>query len=86
MTGSDTSLADLRRWAISGAVVVLAHGGIAAAMVGWREPIDLSDAAAAIVVEFAPAPLAPAASQTQLPPGPEILSDRPTGAKQPHEI
>jgi periplasmic protein TonB len=63
--------ADLRRWVASGAIVLLAHGGIAAAMVGWREPIDLSEPAAAIVIHFTPVPVAPAALQSEVPPGPE---------------
>jgi periplasmic protein TonB len=61
----------LRRWAISGALVVLAHGGIAAAMVTWREPIDPIEPAAAIVIHLAPLPVAPAVERPELPPGPE---------------
>jgi protein TonB len=64
-------LADLRRWAICAAVVVLAHGGIAGAMVAWREPADGTGAAAGIVIEFAPTPVATALLQSELPPGPE---------------
>jgi protein TonB len=47
-------LADLRRWAISGAMVVFAYGGIAAAMVNWHDPIDPAEPAGAIVIELAP--------------------------------
>jgi protein TonB len=64
-------LADLRRWAICGAVVVLAHGAIAAAIVNWQDPIDEAEPAGAIVIDFAPVPAAPASHQTELPPGPE---------------
>jgi periplasmic protein TonB len=73
-------LADLRRWAICGAVVVLAHGGIATAMVTWREPIEGTGAAAGIVIEFAPVPVAPATVQSEVPPGPEadITDSSPT--------
>ena len=39
-------IADLRRWAICGAVIVLAHGGIAAGIVNWGEPIEGAGAAA----------------------------------------
>jgi protein TonB len=52
-------LADLRRWAISGMIVVFAYGGIAAAMVNWRDPVDQAEPAGAIVVEFAPMPVLP---------------------------
>jgi protein TonB len=69
-------LAEVRRWALAGAVVALVHGGIAAAMVAWREPVDLSEPAAAIVIHFAPVAVAPAAPETALPPGPEqVASD-----------
>jgi protein TonB len=69
-------LAELRRWALCAAVVVLVHGGIAAAMVAWREPVDLAEPAAALVIHFAPVAVAPAAPETELPPGPEqVASD-----------
>jgi periplasmic protein TonB len=47
-------IADLRRWVIAGAVVVVAHGAIAAALVQWREPVEAADPSGAIIVEFAP--------------------------------
>src|SRR6516162_3886646 len=69
-------LADLRRWVVCGAVIVFAHGAIAAGMVTWREAIEPAEPAAAIVIEFAPVPVAPAAPQTEIPPGPEqVMSD-----------
>ena len=69
-------LADLRRWVICAAIVVLAHGAIAAAMVTWRDTIELAEPTGAITVEFAPVPVAPAAQQTEIPPGPEqVMSD-----------
>lgn len=64
-------IADLRRWAISGGIVLFAYGGIAAAMVTWHEPAEGLGAAAGIVIEFAPVPVAPATLQSELPPGPE---------------
>jgi periplasmic protein TonB len=74
--------ADLRRWAACAAIVLLAHGGIAAAMVSWREPIDLSEPAAAIVVQFAPVTVAPAALATELPPGPQQLESDASPSKR----
>jgi periplasmic protein TonB len=69
-------LTDLRRWALCAALVVLAHGGMAAAMVTWRDAIEPSETAAAIVIEFAPVPVAPEALPTEIPPGPEqVMSD-----------
>jgi periplasmic protein TonB len=64
-------VADLRRWAICGAVIVLAHGGLAAGIVNWGEPIEGTGAAAGIVIEFAPLPVAPATLRADIRPGPE---------------
>ena len=63
---SAEDVADLRRWLISGAVIVLAHGAIAAGMVNWRDEIEPGEPAAAIVIEFAPLPVAPAAPQIDI--------------------
>ena len=68
-------IVDLRRWAICGAVIVLAHGGIAARMVNWGEPIEGIGAAAGIIIEFAPLPVAPPRPDTRL--GPEEAVDSP---------
>jgi protein TonB len=64
-------VADLRRWVISAVVVVLAHGAIAAGMVRWRDSIEPAEPAAAIVIDFAPVPVAPATQQTDIAPGPQ---------------
>src|SRR5271165_7103218 len=69
-------IADLRRWIISAAIVVLAHGAVAAALVTWHEEVEPAEPAAAIVVEFAPLPVAPANRQMDIAPGPEqVMSD-----------
>jgi periplasmic protein TonB len=62
-------LADLRRWAVCAAVVVLAYGGLAAAMVTWHEDDGGAEPAAAIVIEMA---LVPVTSRTpkDIAPGP----------------
>ncbi len=73
---SAEDVAGLRRWLISGAVIVLAHGAIAAGMVNWRDEIEPGEPAAAIIIEFAPLPVAPAAPQLDIAPGPEqVMSD-----------
>jgi periplasmic protein TonB len=44
---------DLLRWLACGAVVVFAHAGVAAALIGWSVPIEEGEVGAdAIVVEF----------------------------------
>jgi protein TonB len=79
-------LADLRRWAICAAVVVLAHGGIAGAMVTWHDPIEPDESAGAVVIEFAPVPVAPAMEQTEVPPGPEmVMSDASPKKESPED-
>jgi len=67
---------DLRRWLLSGALVVCAHGAFAAAMVNWTDVSEPALPAAAIVVNFAPQAVAPPEVPTELPPGPEqVMSD-----------
>jgi protein TonB len=76
MALSPEDIADLRRWAICGAVIVLAHGGIAAGVVNWDDADESAEPAAAIVIEFAPVPVAPAVQHMEIPPGPEqVMSD-----------
>jgi len=73
---SPEDLADLKRWAISCAIVVLAYGGMAAAMVTWHEPIEPNEPGGAIVIEMAPVLTGPTMQEQDLPPGPEMqMSD-----------
>jgi protein TonB len=68
--------ADLRRWVFSGTAMLLAHAGIAAALLNWRQPPEMLDLAGAIVIEFAPVPVAPATPVPEIAPGPEqVMSD-----------
>jgi periplasmic protein TonB len=76
MALSADDVADLRRWLISGAIVVLAHGAIAATVVTWRDVIAPAEPAAAIVIEFAPVPVAPPTPPADIAPGPEqVMSE-----------
>jgi periplasmic protein TonB len=73
---------DLLRWVFSGALVLCAHGGLAAAMVQWNEPFEPEDTAAAIVIELAPLPVASMQVPNDIAPGPEqveaeMLPDQP---------
>jgi protein TonB len=58
---------------VSAAIIVLAHAAVAATVVKWRDEIEPAEPAAAIVIEFAPLPVAPAAPQTDIAPGPEQM-------------
>jgi protein TonB len=62
---------DLLRWALSGVIVLTIHGGIAAAMVQWRDTVDADEPTAAMVIELAPFPVSPAMVPTDMAPGPE---------------
>jgi protein TonB len=73
-------LADLRRWAVSGAIVIAAYGGVGAAIVTWQDPIDLEEPAAGIVIEFAPVTVA--ADQLEVQPGPEMEMSDPSIKKE----
>jgi protein TonB len=76
MAFAANDVADLRRWGISGALVMLAHAGIAAAMMHGREPADLAQPDGAFVIEFAPVPVGPAILAPEIAPGPEqAISD-----------
>jgi periplasmic protein TonB len=62
---------DLIRWVVCGVIVVLVHGGVAAAMVQWREPVEPAAPSAAIVVDLAPVPVSSEAEETDIPVGPD---------------
>jgi periplasmic protein TonB len=73
---SHEGLTDLRRWLLCAAVVILAHGAIAATMLTWHQAIEASEQSGAVLVEFSPLPAAPPAAPTELAPGPEqVMSD-----------
>ena len=60
---------DRQHWAISTAIVVLVHGVIASAIATWWVAIKQPDlfGGAPIVIELAPAPLAPGAQKAAVP-------------------
>jgi periplasmic protein TonB len=84
MALSADDVADLRRWLISGAIVVFAHGAIAATVINWRDTTEPAEPAAAIVIEFAPVPVAPPTPQADIAPGPDQMMSEPS-PQQPVE-
>jgi hypothetical protein len=80
-----TDHANLRRWAISGAVVVLVHGAIAAAVVTWRNIIVPWQPPGPVVIELAPAPTAPA-EQAALAPAPAQVPPTVSADKPPDKV
>jgi len=81
-----TDHANLRRWAISGAVVVLVHGAIAAAVVTWRNIIVPWQPPGPVVIELAPAPAAPTTQQAALPPAPKQVPSTASPDKPPEKV
>lgn len=60
------------RWGLSGFVVLLAHFSVAAAVVvGWNDADDSFDPVGAMVIEFAPTPVAPDNMPAEIAPGPD---------------
>lgn len=76
---------ELYRWLICGAIVLLAHGSLAAAVVQWHEPIEPDDPSGAIVINLAPMPVAPTEIPTEIPPGPEQVEAQATPQTQVEE-
>lgn len=62
---------EVMRWLICGAVVVLFHGAVGAAIMHWNDVDDMAEPSAALVVDLAPFPVSPPDRVTELPPGPE---------------
>jgi len=77
---------DLVRWLACATIVVLAHAGLAAAMVRLTDPPDPAEPAAAIVVELAPVSAAPTPMSDDIPPGPEQVQAEAVPDKPVEEV
>lgn len=87
----------LRRWAAAAACVAAAHGGIAWAVVNWPRPeVPAGEPPSAIMIDFAPVPLAPDAPEQDVAVGPEmtmsqqaapseLMEDTPTEEVEPEQ-
>ncbi|MGE4219676.1 MAG: energy transducer TonB [Alphaproteobacteria bacterium] len=76
---------DAPRWLLSAAVVVMAHGGMAAAtMLDWRS-MPPPPAAPAIMLELAPMPTAPAVERNDMQPGPKQVQADPPPPPEPEQ-
>jgi len=76
---------ELRRWALSAAVVVMLHGGIAAAMAFLHDDGENADPTSALVIDRTPMPLSPAMTPMEIPPGPEQVQAE-SVPERPHEM
>src|SRR4051795_6953062 len=74
-----------RRWLLSGIIVVMAHGSLAAAILHWNDS-DEDDPASAMVMDLAPFLAAPASHETELPPGPEQVQAEATPEKKVEKV
>jgi periplasmic protein TonB len=74
-------LADLRRWAISGAVVAAAYGGAATAVVNWHDPVFEAEPSGAIVLELGPVAAGPEMPREDIQPGPPMEMSEASPAK-----
>jgi protein TonB len=63
---------EMPRWILSGFMVMLAHGALAAAFVHWHTVDDDASPTAALVVNLAPMPMSPT-DTLPAPPGPEQI-------------
>ncbi|MEA2906392.1 MAG: periplasmic protein TonB [Alphaproteobacteria bacterium] len=75
---------ELQRWMLSGAIVLMAHGAFATALVHWRD-IEPDAPSSAIVIDLAPMPIAPANVPQDIPPGPEQVQAESVPEKPPIE-
>ena len=62
---------DVRRWLVSGAVVVAVHLGLVAMLTSWHERVTGDEGTEAIVVDLAPFTGPTTESKNDLAPGPE---------------
>jgi protein TonB len=74
---------ELRRWAISGAIVILLHAGATMALINWPEQDEVAEPALALVIDLAPVASAPRAPQTDLSPGPTQPEESPPEPVKP---
>ena len=78
---------ELQRWLICGAVVVVAHAGLAVALANWHDFVQGDETGNALVIDLAPIPIAVANHPTEdLPPGPEQDQVEPTPEKPVEEV
>jgi protein TonB len=92
MTSLLTSLAvdsrrELQRWLICGAVAVMAHAGLAAALANWHDLVQGDETGNALVIDLEPLPVDVADHPTEeLPPGPEQVEAEATPEKPREEV
>jgi protein TonB len=86
MTIAAETRRELQRWLLSGAIVLMAHGGFAAGLIHWRDLDEPDDPAAAIVIDLAPMLVAPANISEEIPPGPEQIQAEATPEKPVEKV
>src|SRR6516162_2448085 len=74
---------DVRRWVLSGAVVIAAHFAFVAMLTNWHERVTGDEGTEAIVVDLAPFTGPATESKNDLAPGPEQQQSVDTPDTQP---
>jgi protein TonB len=78
---------ELKRWVICGAVVIVAHAGLAAALASWHDVVDGDENGDALVIDLVPMLVDIAGQPTEgLPPGPEQIEAEATPAKPVEQV
>jgi len=85
VTAVVTDSGDLRRWALSAAVVIALHAGLVATLTTWHERVAGDEGTEAIVVDLAPFTGPATESRNDLAPGPEQQQSTATPEQQPPE-
>src|ERR1700750_3020118 len=75
-----------RSWLLSGIIVVMAHGTLAATIMHWNDDDDPDNPASAMVMDLAPFLAAPANLDSELPPGPEQVQAEATPEKKVEKV
>ena len=75
---------EILRWSLCAALILLAHGGVAYAVVHWKDQIEENAPAGAIAVELEPMPVSTRPDETQLAPAPQQV-ESPAALPKPVE-
>lgn len=62
------------RWLVAGVLILAAHAGAVYVALHWHRPVAMADpAAAAVMIELAPLPVAPPSEMEEVAPGPQMV-------------
>lgn len=85
MIATPENIREALRWLLCGALVLGAHGTLAAIVATWSDPIPPGEAAAAIMIELAPVETATTTEKTDVAVGPQETQNQPEPTREPVE-